>query len=140
MYGFLCNERCWFVNKSTHLFPVVFSKKSHVPSTLREKSTFYEVIPRYKNGITNACNSPDYPSSRLLGAQRNLGGITSMVNRFCSLVTRLHRDEAGQGLVEYALIMGLVVFAAVTTMQSLASEINAAFAKITSTLTSAIGS
>lgn len=63
-----------------------------------------------------------------------------MVDRFRNCISRLHRDEAGQGLVEYALIMGLVVFAAVTTMQGLASEINAAFAKITSTLTSAIGS
>ena len=63
-----------------------------------------------------------------------------MVNHFRNCVARLHGDEAGQGLVEYALIMGLVVFAAVTTMQGLASQINAAFAKISSTLTSALGS
>jgi Flp pilus assembly pilin Flp len=63
-----------------------------------------------------------------------------MVNRICSCIARLHKDEAGQGLVEYALIMGLVVFAAVTTIQSLAAEVNAAFSKITYTLTSAIGS
>ena len=63
-----------------------------------------------------------------------------MVNRFLSSVARLHNDEAGQGLVEYALIMGLVVLAAVTTIQSLASEINVAFGHVTNTLTSAIGS
>jgi len=40
---------------------------------------------------------------------------------------RLHRDEAGQGLVEYALILALVAFAAVIAMQTLAQDINNAF-------------
>lgn len=61
-----------------------------------------------------------------------------MVNRFRNCITRLHSDEAGQGLVEYALIMGLVVLAAVATMTKLASEINVAFSNVTSTLSSAI--
>ena len=63
-----------------------------------------------------------------------------MFNRFRNCVARLHQDEAGQGLVEYALIMGLVVLAAVTTMTSLASEINTAFSNVTKTLQSALGS
>lgn len=63
--------------------------------------------------------------------------MTSQVRHF---VAHLHGDETGQGLVEYALIMGLVVLAAVTTMQGLASEINQAFNSITKTLTSALGS
>jgi pilus assembly protein Flp/PilA len=62
-----------------------------------------------------------------------------MVKDFRTTIARLHSDEAGQGLVEYALIMGLVVFAAVTTMSSLAQQVNVAFSKITSTLGSALG-
>jgi pilus assembly protein Flp/PilA len=60
------------------------------------------------------------------------------MNRFRNCIVRLHNDESGQGLVEYALIMGLIVFAAVTTLGSLASEVNAAFSKITNTLSSAL--
>lgn len=36
-------------------------------------------------------------------------------------------DEAGQGLVEYALILALVSFSAVVTMHTLAQDINNAF-------------
>ena len=36
----------------------------------------------------------------------------------------LREDEAGQGLVEYALILDLVCFSAVVTMHTLAQDIN----------------
>jgi pilus assembly protein Flp/PilA len=49
---------------------------------------------------------------------------------------RLHRDEAGQGLVEYALILALVAFAAVVAMQTLAQDINNAFVGIGTILSS----
>lgn len=39
----------------------------------------------------------------------------------------LQEDEAGQGLVEYALILALVSFSAVVTMHTLAQDINNAF-------------
>jgi pilus assembly protein Flp/PilA len=42
----------------------------------------------------------------------------------------LHRDESGQGLVEYMLILALVAFAATAGMGSLASGLNSAFAQI----------
>ena len=42
----------------------------------------------------------------------------------------LHRDEAGQGLVEYLLILALVAFAATAGMGSLASGLNSAFSQI----------
>jgi Flp pilus assembly pilin Flp len=60
------------------------------------------------------------------------------MNHFCNFIVRLHRDESGQGLVEYALIMGLIVFAAITTLSGLADEVNLAFSKIDSTLSSAL--
>ncbi len=42
----------------------------------------------------------------------------------------LHRDESGQGLIEYVLIIALVAFAATAGMSSLASSINSAFTKV----------
>jgi pilus assembly protein Flp/PilA len=50
-------------------------------------------------------------------------------------LTRLHKDESGQGLVEYALILALVAFAAVLAMQTLAVDINSAFTGIGGLLT-----
>lgn len=45
-------------------------------------------------------------------------------------VLRLHRDEAGQGLVEYLLILALVAFAATAGMSQLASFLNSAFSAV----------
>jgi pilus assembly protein Flp/PilA len=47
---------------------------------------------------------------------------------------QLHQNESGQGLVEYALIIALVAFAAVVGMNTLAVDINQAFSKIGSVL------
>ena len=47
----------------------------------------------------------------------------------CALL-RLHRDEEGQGLVEYLLILALAAFAATAGMGSLASGLNSAFSQI----------
>jgi len=49
----------------------------------------------------------------------------------------LHNDESGQDLIEYALVAALIAFAAVATMQTLATNINTAFSKIGSKLASA---
>jgi pilus assembly protein Flp/PilA len=45
-------------------------------------------------------------------------------------IARLHQEEAGQGLVEYLLILALVAFAATAGMGSLASGLNSAFVQI----------
>ena len=57
-----------------------------------------------------------------------------MKNMILKSLNRLHKDEAGQGLVEYALILALIAFAAVVAMQTLAKDINNAFVGIGSTL------
>ena len=46
---------------------------------------------------------------------------------FLNSLRRLHRDEAGQGLVEYVLIVALVAFGAIAGMSSLADALNSAF-------------
>ncbi len=59
-----------------------------------------------------------------------------MKNLILKSLSRMHNDEAGQGLVEYALILALVAFAAVVAMQTLAKDINNAFTGIGSMLSS----
>jgi pilus assembly protein Flp/PilA len=46
------------------------------------------------------------------------------------MFARLHKDEEGQGLVEYMLIVLLVAFGATAGMNSLASYLNIAFSNI----------
>jgi pilus assembly protein Flp/PilA len=47
-----------------------------------------------------------------------------------SILKSLHRDESGQGLVEYVLLLALVAFASIAGMSTLASSINSAFSKV----------
>ena len=60
-----------------------------------------------------------------------------MTNLLNSL-RRLHKDEAGQGLVEYLLILALVAFAATAGMGKLASGLNSAFTQVSAILGSYI--
>ena len=47
---------------------------------------------------------------------------------------RYLKSEKGQGMVEYALVVGLVALAAITTMTSLGTEISTRFTGITEQL------
>ncbi len=47
-----------------------------------------------------------------------------------SQLSRLHRDEEGQGMVEYVLLIVFIALAATAGMGSLASAINSAFVAI----------
>lgn len=55
-----------------------------------------------------------------------------------TIQSMLEREE-GQDLIEYALVVALIAFAATVGMTSLATSINVAFAKIGTTLTSYTG-
>jgi Flp pilus assembly pilin Flp len=57
---------------------------------------------------------------------------------FLNSVVGLHQDEAGQGLIEYVLVLGLIGLSAVAAMKVLASNISSAFSKVSSKLTSAL--
>ena len=48
------------------------------------------------------------------------------IRRICALVQR----EEGQDLIEYALVVALIAFAATAGMGTVASDINAAFTNI----------
>jgi pilus assembly protein Flp/PilA len=60
----------------------------------------------------------------------------AMSNSVLSILARLHREEEGQGMVEYVLIIALVALAATAGMSSLATAINSAFSKVGSLLNS----
>jgi pilus assembly protein Flp/PilA len=63
---------------------------------------------------------------------KNLGG-TQM-----KLLLNLHNDEAGQDLIEYALVAALIALGATAAMTAVATGISTAFSKVVSKLTSAI--
>ncbi|MEQ8235600.1 MAG: Flp family type IVb pilin [Syntrophomonadaceae bacterium] len=52
------------------------------------------------------------------------------------LVKRLFREEEGQGLTEYVLIVALIALAAVAAMKLFGGEINSVFIKTKDTLAS----
>ena len=60
-----------------------------------------------------------------------------LLNAYSTLRSLIAREE-GQDLVEYALVVALIAFGAVTAMQGLSSEINTAFDAISSDLGSAL--
>ncbi len=58
--------------------------------------------------------------------------------RLQTLRSRLRRivaDESGQDLIEYALVVALIAFAAAAGMSTVATKINAAFTNIGTKLT-----
>jgi pilus assembly protein Flp/PilA len=61
-----------------------------------------------------------------------------MTKLLSSSLVRFHKEEAGQGLVEYVMIMAFVAFAATAGMSSLASSIGSGFAKVATFLSRAI--
>ena len=55
----------------------------------------------------------------------------------CSRMQCLIKKEEGQDLIEYALVVALIAFAAVTAMQTLAVDINQVFTSIGAALVAA---
>lgn len=58
------------------------------------------------------------------------------LSRLYLIVRNLIDREEGQDLVEYALVVALIAFGAITGMGYLATGLNTAFSSIASTLTS----
>ena len=55
-----------------------------------------------------------------------------------NLLRRLHNDENGQDLVEYALVAALIGLGSVTAMKALSNYISNAFTTVGSTLVSSV--
>jgi pilus assembly protein Flp/PilA len=52
-----------------------------------------------------------------------------------NLMVRLWKEEEGQDLTEYALLLTLIALATITAIQGLATKISAVFSSATSALT-----
>ena len=61
------------------------------------------------------------------------------MNGVRSCISKLHKDEAGQGLVEYVLVVALLVLTAITAMQGVATQLEAVLGRIASALQNALG-
>jgi pilus assembly protein Flp/PilA len=55
-----------------------------------------------------------------------------------SVKLQLLKDESGQDLIEYALVVALIAFAATAGMSTLAADINSAFTRIGDKLTTSV--
>jgi len=55
-----------------------------------------------------------------------------------SVMLQMLKDESGQDLIEYALVVALIAFAATAGMGSLAASLNAAFTNIGTKVTNYI--
>jgi len=62
---------------------------------------------------------------------------TLMTSMYLRALTFVEREE-GQDLVEYALVVALIAFGAITGMGYLATGLDNAFSNIASTLTSSV--
>ena len=68
------------------------------------------------------------------------GNMKDMLVRLSIKIKTLIEDEQGQDLIEYALVVALIAFAATVGMGALANGINTAFTHIGTRLTKAITS
>jgi pilus assembly protein Flp/PilA len=62
--------------------------------------------------------------------QLNLKMRCRLMKPAMRLLAKFYREESGQGLVEYVLLIALVAFAATAGMTALASSINSAFTQV----------
>jgi pilus assembly protein Flp/PilA len=62
--------------------------------------------------------------------------MNSLLLRSLIYIKQLIQDEQGQDLVEYALVVALIAFGAISGMRYLSTGLNHAFSTISSTLTS----
>ena len=62
-----------------------------------------------------------------------------MMSNIRESLFRLHREDSGQDLIEYALIAALIALGAIVGMGFVASAINNAFSSIGSKLSNAVG-
>jgi pilus assembly protein Flp/PilA len=60
--------------------------------------------------------------------------MTKVLTRFY-VKTRIFREDHGQDLIEYALVVALIAFAATAGMSTVANQINVAFTNIGTKLT-----
>jgi len=92
--------------------------------------TYKTMTEFYRSGRDPGC------PGRWASQSRGAGGKMSL--SFWEVAVRFVRDADGQDLIEYALIVALIAFAATVGMNAVATQINAAFVSVGSKLTNYI--
>jgi pilus assembly protein Flp/PilA len=64
--------------------------------------------------------------------------MKTLLRRTCLSVRQILKKETGQDLVEYALVVALIAFGAVSGMKNLATGLNKAFNTISTTLSTSV--
>jgi len=57
------------------------------------------------------------------------------MKRFIQSISKFHKDESGQDLIEYALIGTLIALGAVSSLRNVASGVTGVFVALGSTIT-----
>jgi pilus assembly protein Flp/PilA len=80
------------------------------------------------------------PKIQPVAEKIHLRRLTQMKGKLLQLAIKMQilLDEDGQDLIEYALVVALIAFAATAGMSTLATSINAAFTSVGTTLSSYI--
>ena len=53
-----------------------------------------------------------------------------MTSLYLAIMSRLHRDEEGQGLAEYALILALIAIIAIIALIFLGNQVSSVLSKV----------
>lgn len=109
-------------------------RKRHIREVCRKRKRLIWVVGR-KIEFCHFCSLPEHVGYFTVESCRPELGEYCGIPVVDNGLRKLHRDESGQGLLEYVLIMALVALAAVAGMSSLASSVNRAFSQVGSILT-----
>jgi Flp pilus assembly pilin Flp len=94
------------------------------PAQTQTKPVFGQTV------VQESCSNADRgspPAAELINkAQEEITLMKTLVQRF----QQLHKDEAGQGLIEYVMLSALVISAAAACFPGLASALTTAFTNI----------
>jgi len=128
-------------NAKQHISASTFRSNALLERVLRGFQAIYRLMVDRKNG-TSVARYQDIKQPVIdWGQIKGSGGFT-MKNKMWMMYLRtkdILSSEDGQDLIEYALVVALIAFAATAGMSTLATNINTAFSNIGSKLTTYTG-
>jgi pilus assembly protein Flp/PilA len=89
--------------------------------------------------LRRVCPAIGWDKTELPGEEYKMIQVNDTLLKLAIKIRNLIKDEEGQDLIEYALVVALIAFAATVGMKTLANDINLAFTNIGSTLSSYTG-
>ncbi len=95
----------------------------------------YRLIPRGHMLFSAKAGVWQVECIKLMHSRRDIPSLRQEVHKIKELVMRLWREERGEDLTEYALLLVLLSLAAVATLGTLAGAINNVFSNAVANLT-----